>query len=82
MGNVPFWSTRIYWCCRYAPINPSPCGGLGCGPYRDARDRTPAVRARKHIEYFGATHQKSRIWTIFGPVLPDLEDFQTEKEKK
>ncbi len=36
---------------------------------RDACDRTPAVRAHKHIEFVGATRQKSGIFTKFGPIL-------------
>jgi hypothetical protein len=43
--------TRIYW--RYAPINPRPFGGLGCGPSANihaARNWTSAMCARKQVK--------------------------------
>ena len=39
--KINFWITRMNW--RYAPIILAPAGGS------DVRDRTPAVRARKHV---------------------------------
>ena len=48
--KMNFLITRIFW--RYAPKNPSPCGGLGCGPLantHDANDQTAAVHACKHL---------------------------------
>ncbi len=47
----------------------------------DAWDRTPAVRARKHIEIFGATRQKSGVFTFITQISAILEVFLTELEK-
>ena len=46
-----FGQFRIYW--RYALINPSPCGGLVCGPSAHtcaARNQMAAMHTRKHVE--------------------------------
>ena len=53
--------------------------GIWRTPVSDVRDQWPAVRARKHVEFVGATRQKSQIltqihclkdqWWAFGPPL-------------
>ncbi len=58
---------------RYAPIILAPAGGSGAQT-RDASDQTAAVRASKHINFFGATRQKS---TILGPKKVNFDYWPT-----